>query len=266
MTKTRQNVRAQDIEVGCILFLPKSSFTGDLKCIWSDVNGHPCQNHGACVLKQEGHGHPVVIIGKHYKLDGNTLDIPKLSFVQMTHGTPERPITSGPSIFSPYGHYERTGNNGRLTFPRSLRSRYWFRDIEFLQLGPGNFRIPHVFFACPGSLETMTAGPEARAYDSRLDTGSYQRLMQRLNLEPKPYVLDGYWNRGWPALSNGNSTEHEQPYSHADTSRPSGVEPAGSSNQPHGHRIANHGCVEYNLESYLIVPILDPAPSGNNIL
>ncbi|EMR90427.1 hypothetical protein BcDW1_916 [Botrytis cinerea BcDW1] len=184
----------------------------------------------------------------------------------MTHGTPERPITSGPSIFSPYGHYERTGNNGRLTFPRSLRSRYWFRDIEFLQLGPGNFRIPHVFFACPGSLETMTAGPEARAYDSRLDTGSYQRLMQRLNLEPKPYVLDGYWNRGWPALSNGNSTEHEQPYSHADTSRPSGVEPAGSSNQPHGHRIANHGCVEYNLESYLIVPILDPAPSGNNIL
>ncbi|KAF5877008.1 uncharacterized protein Bfra_001367 [Botrytis fragariae] len=268
MTTTRQNVRAQDIEVGCILFLPSTSFAGDLKCMWSDVNGHPCRNKGRCVLKQEGHNHPVVIIGKHYGPNGIMPGIPKLSFVQMTHGTFHSPTTSGPSIFSPCGHYYGPWSTGRSRFPENYRSRYWFRGIEYLCDGPTNFRIPHVFFASPRSLKTMTTGPGARAYDSRLDEGSYLRLMQRLNLEPKPYVPDCYSDHDWPALPNGDSAEHEQPSSHNDTSRPSGVEPVNSSNQPHGHHIANRGCMgdNYNLESYLAVPILGPAPRGNKIL
>ncbi|KAF7929630.1 hypothetical protein BELL_0058g00200 [Botrytis elliptica] len=266
MSTTRQHVRAQDIKVGCILFLPSTSYTEDLKCMWSDVNGHPCRNNGRCVLKQEGHNHPVVIIGKHDGLDGMMPDIPKLSFVQMTHGTPQSATSSGPSIFSPYGHYEIAESTGRLTFPQNFRSRYWFRGVEYLRRGPGNFRIPHVFFASPGSLRTMTTGPGARAYDSRLDEGSYLRLMQRLNLEPKTYVHDAYWGDDWPALPNVESAKHEQPPSHSETSRPSRVEPADSLNQPHGHHIANRGCMADNLESYLAVPILGPAPRGNEIL
>ncbi|TGO88550.1 hypothetical protein BPOR_0155g00040 [Botrytis porri] len=184
----------------------------------------------------------------------------------MTHGTFHCANTSGPSIFSPYGHYERAQDTGRLTFPQNCRSRYWFRDIEYLRRGPGNFQIPHVFFASPRSLKTMTTGPRARAYDSRLDEGSYLRLMQRLNLEPKPFVPDDYWDGEWPALPNGDSAEHRQPSSHADTSRPLGVEPVNSSNQPHGHNIADRGCMRDYLQSYLAVPILGPAPRGNEIL
>ncbi|TGO27114.1 hypothetical protein BPAE_0047g00300 [Botrytis paeoniae] len=279
MLTTRQNVRAQNIEVGCILFLPSASFAGDLKCMWSDVNGHPCRNNGRCVLKQEGHDHPVVIIGKHYGPNGIMPDIPKLSFVQvkafavlMTHGIFHGATTPGPSIFSPYGHYERSQSTGQLTFPQSCRSRYWFRSVEYLRRGPGNFRIPHVFFASPSSLKTMTTDLGARAYDSRLDEGSYLRLMQRLNLEPKPYAPDDYWDDDWPALPNGDSAEHEQPSSHAGTSRPSGVEPVDSFNQPYGHYIVNRGCMGNrgcmvdDFESYLAVPILGPAPRGNKIL
>ncbi|KAF7954230.1 hypothetical protein EAE96_005359 [Botrytis aclada] len=270
--QTRQNVRAQDIEVGCILFLPRTSYMGDLKCMWSDVNGHPCKSTRCCVLKEEGHEHPVVIIGKHYGPNGNMPDMPKLSFVQMTHGHPRSCDTSGPSIFSPCGHYEVAQSTGRLTFLKEFRSRYWFRGVEYLRGGPSNFRIPHVFFASPSSLETMTKGPRARAFDTRLDEGSYLRLMQRLNLEPKRYAPDRSWNDDRPALPNGDSAEHKQPSSHTNTSRPSGVKPVDSFNQSHGHHIANRGCVGNrrctgdNWELYLAVPMLGPAPRGKKIL
>lgn len=190
----------------------------------------------------------------------------------MTHGTFRNANTSGPTIFSPYGHYEVAQSTGQLTFPQNFRSRYWFRGIEYLRRGPGNFRIPHVFFASPSSLRTMTTGPQARAYDSRLDEGSYLRLMQRLNLEPKPYTSADNWNHDWPALPDVDSAKHERPSSHANTSSPSGVEPADSLDQPRGHQIANrgcignHGCMADDLESCLAVPILSPAPRGNEIL
>ncbi|KAJ8067257.1 hypothetical protein OCU04_004619 [Sclerotinia nivalis] len=186
MITTRQCVQPQDIEVGCILFLPKTSHRGDLRCMWLGVRGHPCHEHGDCVLKPEGYYHPVVIIGKHYGLDELNPGRLTLSFVQLS--------TSGDTVYSPYGHYQRAGATERLTFPESLRSRYWLRGLDFLQRGPGNFRIPHVFYTWPSDLNTMTCGLVAKAYDSRLDEGSYLRLMQRLNLEPKPYVPDNYWN------------------------------------------------------------------------
>ncbi|KAF7952052.1 uncharacterized protein EAE97_001549 [Botrytis byssoidea] len=264
MTTTRQNVQVQDIKVGCILFLPSTIFGEDLICMWSDVNGHPCRNNGRCVLKQEGHDHPVVIIGKRYEPNGIMPSILRLSFVQMTHGNFRNASTSGPTIYSPYGHYEVDQSTGRLTFPQNFRSRYWFRGIEYLRRGPGNFRIPHVFFAPRRSFRTMTTGPQARAYDSRLDEGSYLRLMQRLNLEPKRYVLDHHLDDYWPALPNGDSAKHEQPSSHANTNRPSSVGQAFD--QPHGHHIANRGCMEDDLEPCLAVPILDPAPCGTDPL
>lgn len=139
----------------------------------------------------------------------------------MTHGSPKTPSDSGASVYSPYGHYNNSGATGLPTFPKNLRSRYWFRGLEYLQDGPGNFRIPHVFYAPFDKFKTMNTGPEAKASDARLDEGSYLRLMQRLNLEPKEYQRDDGNDRSSSPPSNGGTT-HGNP-----------------SSEPRGHRIEN---------------------------
>lgn len=176
----------------------------------------------------------------------------------MTHGEPRSATTSGASAFSPYGHYQRS--TGGLPFPENYRSRYWFRGLEFLERGPGNFRYPHVFFTESDNLKTMSKGVHARAYDSRLDEGSYLRVMQRLNLQPKTYIPDDYWNGPPSPPRDGSDNQEQMP--------PSPVSDIGSegesSNEPRGHHIKNRGNMRSHIQSHPAVPILDPAPCGKN--
>ncbi|APA11710.1 predicted protein [Sclerotinia sclerotiorum 1980 UF-70] len=112
-----------------------------------------------------------------------------------------------------------------------------------------------------GDLETITEGLEAKAYDLRLDEGSYLRLMQRLNLEPKPYVPDDYWEDPEPALSSHGSTDQEQTTSNHDLNRA----PRGQlSKQPRGHHIAAITNLRYPTQFDPVVPTLDPAPTGRH--
>ncbi|KAF7870313.1 hypothetical protein EAF04_004059 [Stromatinia cepivora] len=107
----------------------------------------------------------------------------------------------------------------------------------------------------------MTRGLEAKAYDSRLDEGSYLRLMQRLNLELKPYVPDNYWNNPGPASPSDGSANQEQITPKCDLDRA----PRGqSSNQPRGHHMANDKNMRGPMQSDPAVPTLDPAPPSRH--
>ncbi|KAI9642038.1 hypothetical protein NHQ30_009909 [Ciborinia camelliae] len=225
-------MQAQDVEVGCILCLPIESYNVDLK--WKG-----------------GHGHPVVVIGKHGDLYSKDPEKIELSFVQMTHTPWQNDSSSGPSVHSPYGHYGRDKLTHCPQFPEHLRSRYWFRHTEYLKNGPGNFRLPHVFFLPLSKFVPMRLGMElemgidqqAKAYSSRLDEGSYLRLMQRLNLEPKHYVADGYWDSfGRPSTPPSDGSVVNTANSSEDTS-----------SHPRGHQIAR---IEFTNW------VLNPAPPG----